>query len=170
MWIGKNAPVAFKFTEDKGVIIGPEQRIAEYRIDSDGSLKFGNGNETCSIIEENGIVIFTHPSGSKYELKKAKSESEYLEAYAALRWDSQRKTIANNLRQILFVAKAYLKENDLNQVTYDQLVSEKTDVIRLVRSNIAGEDYSTLVITPETESLTVRLEAERSVTYPVPKK
>ncbi|CAA6696604.1 MULTISPECIES: hypothetical protein [unclassified Lentimonas] len=170
MWIGEKEPLAIKFTQENDVIVGIDQRIAKYRIDSEGTLKFGIGDETCSMIEENGIVTFIYPNGRKYELRKAKNESEYLEAYEASKWDSQSKAIANNLRQILFVAKAYLKENELDQVSYDQLVSEKTEIIRSVKSSIAGEDYSTLVITPETESLTVIIDDKKSVTYPWPKK
>lgn len=168
LWVGKDEPLAFKLTSEQDVIIGTEHRIAKYRIDSDGTLKFGQGEETCSIAIENGLATFTYPNGRKYALKKAKSESEYLEAFAELRWDSQSKTIANNLRQILFAAKAYMKENDLDRVTYDELLSDKADVSRSVRS-VAGEDYAILVITPKTESLTIKLDGGKSVTYPRPK-
>ena len=117
----------------------------------------------CAVVTINGRNRYLGPYGSP------ESKEEYAATVDAVRWDSQRKAIANNLRQILFIAKDYMKEHELDQVSYSHLVSEKTDVVRS-RPTSAGEDYSSLIIKPETESLTITLKDGKSVTYPSPRK
>lgn len=169
MWVGTNEPAAIEFKEN-GDTYFAETKVSAYSINEQNVLTFkiAETQGSARIEAEHLVLDLPGPKPVSFRLKKVDDREAYLKAIEALRWESQQKAIANNLRQILYFGKDSLTESGSSKVGYNDLLKEGNTVISRLRP-IAGEDYSSLVITPETESLTVTVKNGKTVTYPLPK-
>jgi len=74
-------------------------------------------------------------------------------AFQKVRSSSQEKTIQNNLRQFSAAAQQYMLENAKNVAKYDDIVGPDKAIREL--SPVAGEDYKSLVVHTDDESISV---------------
>jgi len=167
MWIGKEKPMAIEFRENQEVYFG-EMKVSTYSINENDRLVFEVSGHECFAEMVEGNLVFYSFGREPDTLIRANEKKEFLQAFEALRWESKQKTIANNLRQILLVGQQYLSENSLSKVSYSEL--KEMNLIDERVAPQAGESYSNLIVTSNTESLEVLTEDGKSVTYPFTEK
>lgn len=85
-------------------------------------------------------------------------------AFQKVRATSQEKAIVNNLRQLDAAAQQFFLENGTNRATYADLVGPDKYISQL--PPVAGEDYTGIVITGSTTSLSVTTADGRTVSHP----
>lgn len=85
-------------------------------------------------------------------------------AFQKVRTTSQEKAITNNLRQIASAADQYMLEEGATEVHIDQLIGPEKYISQL--DSIAGESYDDIVITADTEELSVELPNGSVISYP----
>lgn len=84
-------------------------------------------------------------------------------AYSQVRSSSKEKAVTNNLRQIYHAGAQYMLENGVNEARYDQLIGPDAYINEL--QSVSGESYEDIVITSETEELSVTLEDGTVISY-----
>ncbi len=85
-------------------------------------------------------------------------------AFNKVRTTSQQKAVLNNLRQIASAADQYFLETGKTSVTVSELVGPQAYIRQL--DPVMGEDYSQMVITTETETISITLPDGRVVSCP----
>lgn len=129
---------------------------------------------SATVAQEGGWLTISHLgiSGKDYALAVGAAipaglvAAMAIPAYGKARETSQEKTIENNLRLFLSAGQQYMLDEGVAQATYTDLVGPGKYLEEL--NPVAGEDYTELVVLPDTTSLFVVTEDGRVVEYSLP--
>jgi type IV pilus assembly protein PilA len=82
-----------------------------------------------------------------------------------VRQQSRTKAVTNNLRQLAAAGEQYMLDKGVTQAGYTDLVGTLTDSYIRSITQVAGEDYSTILIQQGTTQVSVTSPAFGTVTY-----
>lgn len=113
-------------------------------------------------LEGSGLAIAGFATGYASFLTFMLLVAMAVPAFNKVRENALEKTIENNLRQIASAGQQRLPETGEEDATYDELVEDGyfEDLLP-----VQGEDYSELVVTPETTTLSVVTDDGTTITY-----
>ncbi len=86
-------------------------------------------------------------------------------AFSKVRQQSRSKTVTNNMRQIAHAASQYMLDKGVTQAGETDVVGTGTDSYLRPISQVAGEDYTTVVVAQTATQISIYNVAFGTVTY-----